>query len=774
MTQLLELLKQHNIDIVPDFSGRYIRNASQWFKGSIVTVGDKSVRCATFGDWRVSHIGQSWQSDSDSLSESELKELKVTIKVKEKLAREELQKLHLARSLELTDQYSALADTPLTGVPHDYLAMKQCNRTADTKIDRNLLVIPLRDTHGKLWNLQTIDTSATKRFQYDARIQGLFHTLHGNLKTATKVYLCEGYATGCSISQALPEETVLCAFNAWNLVPVVIELRKCTKATIIVCADNDLETVVQGRPHNTGLLAAQAAAATIENSALRVPLRPDQPQLSVDWNDLAQSHGIALVRRQLLIHELTVTTDTDENPEILVGKMRGKQILPPTQHQVSEALLNYFGDSVVKKDKLLFRYRINHWVEMGPDECDLIKQRIAIMCSKQLGSRDLDAYFNYWRAHVTVVPREINLFQPNPYIANFLNGTIHLVKEEKCYRVVRKDHNKLDFCVNVLPFIIPEDLNSESVPSTTQFDEMLKTLFSNDSDKGDKRRLILQMMGACLIPAFPFIGVFVGHSGSGKTSLIQLILKLVSKENTCSVQMCDMHGFNMETMARKLVNYDTDIDTTRPMNDTMVKKLIDRTPFRIRRKNKTDEDGFLPAVHLFAANELPVTRDGASKAYARRLTIIKTNSARFLTTDLSFIERLWETEKDGIIRLALAGLLDLAASNGTYVGLESSRELVVEMQERDDIIKQYFDSVNSGEVQCDSGTVVIDNSRRILTGKLYENFNDWQIESIPNRALHMGRNRFRAKVNGIFRIQKSCGIEYYEGIGHLIKPNGNV
>lgn len=147
----------------------------------------------------------------------------------------------------------------------------------------NVLLVPLFDASGALWNLQGIFPETDPELCRDkdflpGRKKGLFFWI--GQKTDT-LLLCEGYATAASVHEATGLQTFI-AFDAGNLLPVALTLReRRPDARIVVCGDNDRAT-----PGNPGLTAAQRAAEAV-NGWLSVPDFPPGCSGS-DWNDRAK------------------------------------------------------------------------------------------------------------------------------------------------------------------------------------------------------------------------------------------------------------------------------------------------------------------------------------------------------------------------------------------------------------------------------------------------------------------------------------------------------
>lgn len=172
------------------------------------------------------------------------------------------------------------AATPATG--HEYLTRKGIYPYG-VKCDGHHLLIPMRDTLGKLQSLQTIAPDGGKRFQPGGRVKGCYFAIG---KPDGVLIVCEGYATGASIHEATGH-AVAVAFNAGNLRTVAESLRaKHPALKIILAADDDADTL-----GNPGLTKATEAARTVGGYLARPDFGSNRPDGATDFNDLHQTIG---------------------------------------------------------------------------------------------------------------------------------------------------------------------------------------------------------------------------------------------------------------------------------------------------------------------------------------------------------------------------------------------------------------------------------------------------------------------------------------------------
>jgi putative DNA primase/helicase len=145
---------------------------------------------------------------------------------------------------------------------HPYLAMKGVH-SYGFRLLHDSLVIPARDSDGKLHTLQFIKADGTKRFLTGGRIRGCYCAIGVPQDT---ILIAEGIATAATLFEATGY-AVAAAFNCGNLEPVARALRhKFPSLRLVLCADNDTST-----PGNPGLSHAKAAADAV-GAWLAVPL----------------------------------------------------------------------------------------------------------------------------------------------------------------------------------------------------------------------------------------------------------------------------------------------------------------------------------------------------------------------------------------------------------------------------------------------------------------------------------------------------------------------
>lgn len=226
-----------------------------------------------FGSWKTG-LRSTWVADGKRMSDTERESFAKLIEAAKIKAQAERRAEHEARATEARAEWDAAEPA---NPAHPYLVKKGV-RPHKLRQHGGLLIVPLFDVFGLLWNVQRIAANGGKRFK-PGRAGGLFSPI-GDLTNPTTILICEGWATGAT----LHEETghpVLCAMNAGNLLAVARAARSAWPAAdLVICADNDRQT-----ERNPGVTAATAAAKAT-GARLIVPEFPEG-EPGTDYNDWA-------------------------------------------------------------------------------------------------------------------------------------------------------------------------------------------------------------------------------------------------------------------------------------------------------------------------------------------------------------------------------------------------------------------------------------------------------------------------------------------------------
>lgn len=177
---------------------------------------------------------------------------------------------------------------------HPYLSAKGLSAvgTAGIRFHLDKLVVPVM-WNGKLISLQTITPEGVKRFWPGAPVKGgAFELLRPG---ASITAVCEGLATGLAILQSVRGASVIVAFDAGNLLPVIERIRP--SGSVVVCADNDHATQAK-RGFNPGIEKATNAAELI-GAGVAYPTGIEGTDFC-DWLKEAGQGGARQIERLIL------------------------------------------------------------------------------------------------------------------------------------------------------------------------------------------------------------------------------------------------------------------------------------------------------------------------------------------------------------------------------------------------------------------------------------------------------------------------------------------
>lgn len=401
-----------NVDLVSDNRTNWKRFKpvdSRWKRGKEVFYGiwetqlqnGKTYYFGCYGiggeSYKIEHTKTAWSAD-------EWKELQARKKQDEAVVEKALADKRADAAKKSARMWEAAR--PDISVSHPYIVRKQIKPYGARQL-RNQLLIPLyRDK--KMVGMQTIfpaetedgSTEIKKLFVSGSDTKGSYRLLGSWSETPEFVYVCEGWATGCTIHEAtgLP---VFVAFNAGNLYPVVERLRKNLPNTRIgIAADNDChferklkrdvkeqfgaeifigpnssDTPIQSvatkdgmyalrafeslkdgerciyyeckRPgqqkpslvclYNTGITKAKAAAKKFRCSVL-CPQFKDPESWGTDFNDLAIVEGLDTVRAQLDFSKAVSLQLNEKEQKAADLQARRESRAKAKQKKASEAL----------------------------------------------------------------------------------------------------------------------------------------------------------------------------------------------------------------------------------------------------------------------------------------------------------------------------------------------------------------------------------------------------------------------------------------------------
>lgn len=789
----------------------FIQSKGFSFSPDILDGGWYEVRCALTNsklsykgtidnENKISFVFKEWKNQDNLFiyKDENFKELSKEERIAKKLKQESTWKLCGEFARVLFETCSSVAPTRGNYLhkkgfaTHDYSHLNI--RYTYDHTDKVLLVVPVTDFNGNICNLHFIQENSHKSFLGRAKYRGCFFSTH-NLKNSkdNKLFICEGVSTLLSIHKAFPDSEVMCSFGTGNFEHLLKEFkkRKISKEFILVL-DNDHE-----KSTNSGKETATKLSEKYMGISVALPQEVGAGES--DYNDLMQSRGVDYIREDIL-KQIQFSNESKEQIEMGIdstnldqvseeptaetpapkesrissvawhiekyvnGVMpippryneKGTQIIPE-ESEVAEHIMKYYDGNIVASQGSFFIYKKTHWVEMTDlEHAELMRQIVVAHNGKGTNKR----FESVKKIFLNFVPRVTkDLFSPNPWLTNFQNGTLHIIKDApKKYHFEFKPHNKKDLTTTMVPI----EYDTSRQIRNPEFDALILRLLGGNEDKV---RMLKQMYGACLAPIFPHFFLFYGPSGFGKSSLIIPAMLLVHKDNYSSVGPSQMYGFEIEAMLGKLINVDTDIDTQEPMNDALMKKIEDNLPVHINRKGKTVVKAHVPRIHIYGANSMPKTLE-KSDAHDRRWTFVKVNYFKVPPTEKEkFIaNRIFADNPQAVLNFALEGLEDLLGHSGEYFDSVESKTNKAAWKLENDVVGRFINDIK--EIGIEGLSVDPNNSELQIASKtLWEKFNTWH-RSEEGAEAKLTLNTLRKSLSNLgFESGRTKTARFVKGIG---------
>lgn len=255
--------------------------------GWYVLHDDGDVPAGAFGCWR-SGLSQTWCSkDTQAMTQAERSAHQQRMQaIAQQREADKAQRQHDAATAA-AQRWEAALPAP---ADHPYLAKKGVHAHGTRVESDGFLIVPMRDTNGKLWNIERINPAnfKDKKGLLGGRRTGLYYSIG---KPKGVLIVCEGFATGASIHEATGD-AVAVAFNAGNLREVAQALHsKYPKLRLILAADDDAFT--DGNP---GITKATEAAKAVGGYLTKPDFGEQRSETETDFNDLHQQAGLDAVK----------------------------------------------------------------------------------------------------------------------------------------------------------------------------------------------------------------------------------------------------------------------------------------------------------------------------------------------------------------------------------------------------------------------------------------------------------------------------------------------
>ena len=327
-------------------------------------------------------------------------------------------------------------------------------------------------------------------------------------------------------------------------------------------------------------------------------------------------------------------------------------------------------------------------------------------------------------------------------LINFRNGMFDIVNWEML------EHDLKYKSINQIPYRFDPD----SEPERDIIDDFLEAAIPDESD----REMLLEYTGLCFTKdtSQQVFLILVGIGGSGKSTLIRLIIQVIGKENVSSVSLRGLsERFATADLVGKLLNSCADLEEGALDDPTTLKKLLGEDQMRGERKGQDAFDFVSYAKQIFSSNDIPVIKGERTDGFYRRLLICPMNiKPEKMDTTLSEKLKLSANRFVYLCMKALQRLYD----RGHILRSEHSIQLCEQLRNDSDSVQGFLDEYTESAP-----------NRKIERSFLYDKY--LQYCSDYDRK-EVTRNRFYSSLRAKgFHDHKSSGEWYFEGI--RLKPS---
>jgi putative DNA primase/helicase len=434
---------------------------------------------------------------------------------------------------------------------------------------------------------------------------------------------------------------------------------------------------------------------------LPVWLMPLSKKFSMDFSKLQEGDGRndTLFSYILTLQQQAMTKDEIREVIRVINQFIIKEPISDKELDVILRDKAFLKESFYLKGKLqyeklaIYLIREHHVVKMN-DTLHVYKEGYYTSDSDEIERNMLQYIINSTRTPRSEVIRYLELRSQevemeSPKLIALKNGTLDL--ENKTlgdFNPEYKIKNK-----------IPVDYNPAAYSEI--MDKTLNKICCNDKQL---RLLVEEMIGYILFRRNELGKCFIltGHGSNGKSTLLDVIKRLIGKENLSSVSLNELNDrFRTFQLEGKLANIGDDISNGYIEDNSTFKKLVTGETVNVERKGKDPFDFNNYSKLIFSCNEIPRIND-LSDGLKRRLIFIPFN-AKFSKKDSDYdpfiIDKLMDNSSlEYLLKLALEGL-ERILYNRSFTHVDSVDETWNDYEKRNNPIIGFLEE---GKIENES------------------------------------------------------------------------
>lgn len=482
-------------------------------------------------------------------------------------------------------------------------------------IDVKNIFQELKNKIGTAWKIETKEHNikgTTKKNTKETYPSCIKNALNQITKHPMRYYIIYGLASSFAL-QNIPQDMAMKKIKEFNL-------KKCVP------------------PHENHIVE-QAIRGAYENGSHKFGCEfwMDHAELCPYENIMECYYGNKKAKRELA-YQYHIYTHTEKKNKEGEKMLIRTGIRPPN---LAELIMNEYDYNFIttKDNKQIYYYNGGHYHPEGETIIRQISEEYMDKLTKTHYKNEIEDYIrdkNY-------VDRE-EQFQSNPNYINVKNGVINLTTNKL------ESHSPSYFFLNEIP--VKYDSNAKC-PKIQKF--LKEITYPEDIPT------LQEFIGYCLYRRYNIhkACMLLGEGKNGKSTLINLITKLLGKHNVSNKELQELiyQRFAVSKLYGKLLNASADI-SDKALNKTgKFKELTgeDRIDAEIKFKDSFSFVNY--AKFMFSANKLPPANDDSYAFYRRWILISFPNTFTGKKCDKDLLDKLSsENELSGLLNWGLEGL----------------------------------------------------------------------------------------------------------------------
>lgn len=297
------------------------------------------------------------------------------------------------------------------------------------------------------------------------------------------------------------------------------------------------------------------------------------------------------------------------------------------------------------------------------------------------------------------------------------------------------------------------DINYYEQTKNDEVDTIINNLAVNDQEV---IALLYEMIGYCLYRGMPFQKVFilVGNGANGKSTLLNMITKLLGEINVSHVDLKEIAGnrFGKSELYGKLANIADDCSSSYLEDTSVMKRITGESYTSIEFKNQNSFSAKINTKMILSYNTIPRMND-TTDGLMRRLVIIPLNAVfkkGNANYDPFISEKLKKRENlEYVLYKAVKAINRVLIEKEFTVPKQVKDQTDEYVRENNPVANFLFELYEDGDISD------------VACNELYTAFEVWKKENGFRGEMSVTRFGKEMKKLGYERKQKSNGRRYY-------------